>query len=122
MKRKPTAPSHQDLVRQADSERPPLSWRERLAIRRLWNSFSRARRKPQCDWDPLELRLGLHADLGQRRPYFAIWNPIYHELLRNKPALDDSLPGASWLRTVYHGNQRNEVTLPGVRELLRARE
>jgi hypothetical protein len=123
MKRaKPTVPTHVDLVRQADSERPVLTWRERQAIRRLTKSSSRARKQPPCEFDPLELRLGLHADLRQRRPYYAIWNPIYHELLRTKPALDDSLPGAAWLSTVYHGNRRDAVTLPGVRARLRARE
>lgn len=122
MKRsKPTGPTHVELVRQADRERPILTWRERQAILRLRKSYSRARQKPPCEFDPLELRLGLRADLGQRRPYYAIWSPIYHELLRSKPAIDDSLPGAAWLATVYHGNQRDLVTLPGVRALLRAR-
>jgi hypothetical protein len=122
MKRQPTGPTHAELVQQADRERPPLSWRERQAIRRLWKSHSRARKKPPCEFDPLELRLGLQADLRQRRPYYAIWNPMYHEILRSKPALDDSLPGASWLRTVYRGSRRDVVTLPGVRAVLRARE
>lgn len=122
MKRKPTMPTHQELVQQADRERPILSWRERQAIRRLTKSWSRARKQPPCEFDPLELRLGLQADLRQRRPYYAIWNPIYHELLRTKPALDDSLPGAAWLSTLYRGNRREVVTLPGVRALLRARE
>jgi hypothetical protein len=86
----PTTPTHQELVQQADRERPILSWRERQAIRRLTKSWSRARKQPPCEFDPLELRLGLQADLRQRRPYYAIWNPIYHELLRTKPALDEA--------------------------------
>lgn len=120
MKRKPTAPSHVDLVRQADSECPALSWRERVAIRRV--TFGRGKQPAErIGFDPLEVRLGLQADLRQRRPYYAIWSPIYHEALRNRPALDASLPGAEWLRTVYHGNRRDAVTLPGVRAVLQAR-
>lgn len=108
-------PSHVDLVRQADSERPSLSWRERQAIRRLWASHSRARNRPACEFDPLEMRLGLQADLRQRRPYYAIWNPMYHEILRSHPAIDDSLPGVGWLRTLYRGSRRDAVTLPAAR-------
>jgi hypothetical protein len=117
---KATAPTHVELVRQADAERPPLSWRERQAIRRL--SFSRAKRREPAGWDPLELRLGLRADLGQRRPYYAIWNPIYHELLRKKPEIDDSLPGAAWLQTLYRGNRRDDVTLTSARAAVQVRD
>lgn len=120
MKRKPTGPTHVDLVRQADRERPVLSWREQQASRRLTSARMRGRPGP-CEFDPLELRLGLQADLRQQRPYYAISNPLYHEVLRNNPALDDSLPGRAWLSTVYHGNRRDAVTLPGVRALLQAR-
>lgn len=118
MKRsKPTAPSYVDLVRQADSERPVLSWRERQAVRRL--GPPRAKRDSNSGWDPLERRLGLQADLRQRRPYYAIWSPTYHELLRRHPHLDDSLPGPAWLRTVYTGSRRDSVVLPGVLAVLR---
>lgn len=120
MKRKPTAPSHVDLVRQADLERPELSWRERQASRRL--TLARRHDRPErCGFDPLEVRLGLQAQRRQDRPYYAIWNPTYHELLRRNPALDDSLPGPAWLWTVYRGNRRDAVTLPGVRAVLQAR-
>lgn len=120
MKRKPTAPSHVDLVRQADRECPALSWRERLAGRRM--TFRRGKEPVDgSGFDPLELRLGLRSTLRQDRPYYAIWNPMYHEILRNKPALDNSLPGQAWLSTVYHGQWRDAVTLPGVRAVLQAR-
>lgn len=117
MKRsKPTAPSYVDLVRQADSERPVLSWRERQAVRRL--GPLRAARDPNSGWDPLERRLGLQADSRERRPYYAIWSPEYHELMRRHPHLDDSLPGPAWLRRVYASGWRNAVVLPGVLQVL----
>jgi len=118
--RKPTAPTHQELVQQADRERPMLTWRERQAIRRLTEANRHARAE-RSGYDPLELRLGLQAESRQKRPYYAIWTPTYHEILRNKPTLDDSLPGPAWLQTVYHGNRRDAVTLSRVREVLRAR-
>jgi hypothetical protein len=120
MKRKPTAPTHQDLVQQADRERPNITWRERQAIRRL-QLGGRFERSDRCGFDPMELRLGLQAQLRQNRPYYAINNPIYHDLLLRHPRHDDSLPGPAWLQTVYHGNRRDLVTLPGVRVVLRAR-
>lgn len=119
MKRNPKEPTHAD--RMAQFVPAIVSRREREASRRLSASNRRANSE-QTGFDPLELRLGLRTWQRENRSGYVVSNPIYDEILtRGGGKHDDSLPGVAWLRTVYHGNRRDLVTLPGVRAVLQAR-
>jgi len=72
--------------------------------------------------DPLHQRQRLLAHKRQARPHYATSNPRYHQILTRCPDLDDSLPGAAWLQSVYFGNQRDGLVLPGVLAALRTRQ
>jgi len=118
MKRQPKSPTQAELL--AAIERPVLSRREQES-RRRFSSAGMLQRPAEHGWDPLEMRLGLRAERRDFRPYFAISSPLYHEILLRHPEDDDSLPGPGWLRTLYRGNRRDRLVLPGVLTMLLAR-
>lgn len=118
MKRKTAQPTQAQLI--AAIQPVILTPREERAMR-LLSYAGMLRRRDQHGFDPLELRLGLRARYLQARPWFAISNAGYHEVLNRHPELDDSRAGTAWLHSVYFGNRRECVTLPRVRAMLEAR-
>lgn len=120
MKRRTKEPTQAELM--AAVEKPPApTWRERQAMRRLWQSDMQIRRDG-AGWDPLELRLGARVWAIQHRPGFAVSSPMHHTMLLRRPDMDNSLPGTAWLNMVYRRPARlTQLVLPGVLARLRAK-
>ena len=104
--------------------RPTFERRE-LAAKRAWCSaaYSGERYRPKAgEFDPLELRLGMRAQLVNARAGWVVSNPIYDSLLRSSPNIDPSLTGPGWLWEVYCWHKaRGLVTLPRAGGVIEAR-
>lgn len=93
--------------------RPTFERRE-LAAKRAWcrAAFSGERRRPKPgEFDPLELRLGMRAQLVDARAGWVVSSPLLDESLRRDPTSDPSLSGPGWLWEVYRWHRARGLVI-----------